>query len=34
MMFPTNMFAKLLKYDKKEYFKIEEKDKELGKISL
>ena len=34
MIFPTNMFAKLLKYDKKEYFKIEEKDKELGKISL
>ena len=34
MMFPTNIFAKLLKYDKKEYFKIEEKDKELGKISL
>lgn len=34
MVFPTNIFAKLLKYDKKEYFKIEEKDKELGKISL
>ena len=34
MVFPTNIFAKLLKYNKKEYFKIEEKDKELGKISL
>lgn len=34
MMFPTSIVAKLLKYEKKDYFKIEEKDKEIGKIEL
>lgn len=34
MIFPNNIFAKILKYDKKEYFKVSNSDKELVKVKL
>ncbi len=34
MIFPTNILAKIMKYQEKEYFKVNDSDKELVKVEL
>ena len=34
MVFPNNILAKIMKYKEKEYFKVDDKDKELVKVEL
>ncbi len=34
MVFPTNILAKVMKYQEKEYFKVDESEKELVKVEL